>query len=348
MDRAQLIKALRDTAQSASNAIAGSVSGPVDLITAALRAGGLNIERPIGGSEWMNEKGLTIPVEMGAPRIVGETLGIAGPAVVAAKAPQIASAINRGVQNLAAGGAPAMRGQMGGVYMGGPRQEALETAQRNAAKPVSEGGLGLPPNNTPMDRAKALGFADDVYHSSLGDVVAFKPHNLFAGHQGVSGVSVTDSPEMASRYLDRYANYGWVNGVPNQPFSKNVMPLLIRKGNALEVDVSPYKGRTGAPLGAPLPANYRNPMIDDGIDTLVVPDAISRRGVVKHSDAKNAIRGNELIVASPAQLRSRFAAFDPARVNENDLLGRADPRLLGLMGLGAAGGLGAYNYMQGQ
>ena len=102
MDRAQLVKALRDTAQSASNAIAGSVSGPVDLITAALRVGGLNIEKPIGGSEWMNEKGLTIPVEMGAPRIVGETLGMAGPAVVAAKAPQIASAMNRGVQNLAA------------------------------------------------------------------------------------------------------------------------------------------------------------------------------------------------------------------------------------------------------
>ena len=39
-----------------------------------------------------------------------------------------------------------------------PQGKALETAQRNAAKPVSEGGLGLPANNTPMDRAKAMGF----------------------------------------------------------------------------------------------------------------------------------------------------------------------------------------------
>lgn len=212
-----------------------------------------------------------------------------------------------------------------------PQAQALETAQRNAVTM-----LGLPPNNTAMDRAKALGF-EDVYHSSLADVAAFKPHGKFAGHQGVSGVSVTDSPEMASRYLDRYADYGWVNGVPNQPFSKNVMPLMIRKGKTLEAQVSPYKAKARGPLGAPLPADYRNPMIDDGIDTLIVPDAISRRGAVKHSDAKNAIKGNELIVANPASIRSRFAAFDPARINENDLLGRADLGLLGLLAGGSAG-----------
>lgn len=212
-----------------------------------------------------------------------------------------------------------------------PRSEALETARQNAVKM-----LGLPENNTAMDRARALGFTDDVYHSSLKDVKAFEPHGKFAGHQGVSGVSVTDSPEMASRYLDRYADFGWVDGVPNQPFSKNVMPLMVRKGNSLEAAVSPYK--SNARLGAPLPENYRNPMIDDGIDTLIVSDAISRKGAVKHSEAKNAIRGNELIVSNPAQLRSRFAAFDPARVNQNDLLGRADPRLLGLIAAGTATG----------
>ena len=225
MDRAQLVKALRDTAQSASNAIAGSVSGPVDLITAALRAGGLNIERPIGGSEWMNEKGLTVPVEMGAPRIVGETLGMAGPAVVAAKAPQIASAINRGVQNLAAGGAPAMRGQMGGVYMGGPRQEALETAQRNAAKPVSEGGLGLPPNNTPMDRARALGFVDEgLLHGTVNDFPAFAQssrHSVYA----------TDKPAIADIYATATGRHKGLREVNAGP---NVIPLMSR-GKRLEV-----------------------------------------------------------------------------------------------------------------
>lgn len=42
-------------------------------------------------------------------------------------------------------------------------------------------------------------------------------------------------------------------------------------------------------------------------------------------------------VFNPAQVRSRFAAFDPARVNEADLLGRADPRLLAAVAAGAGG-----------
>ena len=56
---------------------------------------------------------------------------------------------------------------------------------------------------------------------------------------------------------------------------------------------------------------------------------------------------NTFVIQNPANVRSRFAAFDPARVNENDLLGRADPRLLGLMGVLGTGGLGgAYLYNQ--
>lgn len=102
MDRASIVRALRDTAQSASNAVAGNVSGPVDLIAAGLRGVGLPIpQNPVGGSQWMAERGLTREVPMGAPRIIGETLGMAGPALVANYAPQIASALNQGMANLA-------------------------------------------------------------------------------------------------------------------------------------------------------------------------------------------------------------------------------------------------------
>jgi hypothetical protein len=44
-------------------------------------------------------------------------------------------------------------------------------------------------------------------------------------------------------------------------------------------------------------------------------------------------------VFNPNQVRSRFAAFDPARVNESDLLGRADPRLLAVIAGGGLTGL---------
>jgi len=38
---------------------------------------------------------------------------------------------------------------------------AKEIAKRNAALPIEQGGLGLPIKNTPMDRAKAMGFFTD-------------------------------------------------------------------------------------------------------------------------------------------------------------------------------------------
>ena len=43
--------------------------------------------------------------------------------------------------------------------------------------------------------------------------------------------------------------------------------------------------------------------------------------------------------------RSRFAAFDPKRKYEADLLGYADPYLLGAMGTGGLLGLGGYSLM---
>tara|TARA_B110000908_G_scaffold172331_1_gene239099 strand:+ start:529 stop:1848 length:1320 start_codon:yes stop_codon:yes gene_type:complete len=51
-------------------------------------------------------------------------------------------------------------------------------------------------------------------------------------------------------------------------------------------------------------------------------------------------------VMEPNQLRSRFAAFDPARAHEADILGSADVGLLGLLGIGGAAGLGGVNYIK--
>jgi len=117
MDRNALIRALRDTAQSASNAIAGNVSGPVDLIAAGLRGVGLPIpQNPVGGSQWMAERGLTAPVQQGAAQVVGDTLGMLGPAIGTQFAPQIAGSLNRGAANFAS--PRTLNRQAGAVYVG--------------------------------------------------------------------------------------------------------------------------------------------------------------------------------------------------------------------------------------
>jgi len=119
MDRNALIRALRDTAQSASNAIASNVSGPVDLIAAGLRGVGLPIpQNPVGGSQWMAERGLTAPVQQGVAQVIGDTIGLAGPALVANFAPQIASGLMRVGENAMAPrtlSAGPMGGQRGAI-----------------------------------------------------------------------------------------------------------------------------------------------------------------------------------------------------------------------------------------
>lgn len=65
-----------DFLQAASNAVAGGVSSPVDLIAWALRKAGVPGQgKPVLGSDWMAEHGLTRPVKAGVNQILGETVG---------------------------------------------------------------------------------------------------------------------------------------------------------------------------------------------------------------------------------------------------------------------------------
>jgi len=94
---------LLDVLQSASNAVAGNVAGPVDILSLLLRKGGVPIpDEPVGGSEWMKRKGLMRDVGMGPGRIVGETLGLLAPTAIAAKAPQIARGLLQAQENAVA------------------------------------------------------------------------------------------------------------------------------------------------------------------------------------------------------------------------------------------------------
>jgi len=79
-----------------------------------------------------------------------------------------------------------------------PQEDAMRLAQQRAALPKEKGGLGLPANNTPEQRAKAMGINTDAYHGSKQDITgAFKPgydDNL---------AFVTKSPEFANKWIGK-------------------------------------------------------------------------------------------------------------------------------------------------
>lgn len=124
MDKKAILKALRDTAQATSNEIANTVAMPIDLINSGLGRIGLGSEKPVGGSKWFADMGLTAPVEEGsAPQLSGETLGLVLPMAGAMKAKEIATALRKGGENLTKSVPIARGGERGAiVWHGSPHK----------------------------------------------------------------------------------------------------------------------------------------------------------------------------------------------------------------------------------
>ena len=162
-NRKQIIDALRNTAQSASNMVAENASMPVDALAWALRKMGVPVgDKPVMGSDWMREKGLTAPTQEGASKVVGDTIGMISPM----------GFTKQGAQAIVEGA-----GKLKGLPVGmsikdvsGPQSQALMLAQQRAALPVEQGGLGLAAGNTPAERAAAMGFDTDTFHGTNYDI----------------------------------------------------------------------------------------------------------------------------------------------------------------------------------
>lgn len=107
-------------------------------------------------------------------------------------------AANQAAMNLLEG--PLSIAPAGITKLVGSQAKSLEIAQKNAALPISEGGLGLPPNNTAMDRAKAMGY-EDWFHGTerldrLLEKKALNPKRATSGPMPYG----TASEQMASSY----------------------------------------------------------------------------------------------------------------------------------------------------
>jgi hypothetical protein len=208
-------------------------------------------------------------------------------------------------------------------------------AQKNAALPVEQGGLGLPEGNTAMDRARAMGM-EDSYHgatkeidqidnSKVGSRISSNP----SSHLGFFS---TPNVKEASRYATDFGKEG-----------ANVMPLMVRRGNSFDMQNKQFDDLSMGEFfskGSTPQERYANAVSD--VNSL--KDSLVSGGY----DSITRFKGRpmeEIVSMNPANIRSRFAAFDPKRRHEADLLGYADPYLLGAMGAGGLLGMGGYSMM---
>lgn len=106
---------LLDVLQGASNAAASNVSAPIDGLAWLLRKAGVPIpSNPVGGSDWMAQRGLTREPQNRNAGLLGEAIGGVLPMVAAAKAPQIAKGL---LQVEANAMAPQTLSKERGVYL---------------------------------------------------------------------------------------------------------------------------------------------------------------------------------------------------------------------------------------
>jgi predicted GNAT family acetyltransferase len=199
-----------------------------------------------------------------------------------------------------------------------PEQSALDIASQNAEKM-----LGLPKGNTPMDRAKALGFTESGYTGTNRDITAFNPLKAGASgsgsREGALGTWLTNDPRVASGFADWSAR-GQGGNV--------VYPLMIRGKNPKEFgSYAEIKDLVDANTQFARPP-YR--MMQDTINYENAKKALGDYGVLRNTmtDAIDAPI-TQYVVPDPSRLRSRFAAFDPARMKEPDILAAGVP--LGLL-----------------
>lgn len=195
-----------------------------------------------------------------------------------------------------------------------PRDEALEVARKNAVKM-----LGLPENNTAMDRARAMGFESGWAHGSpRNDITALKSSRI--GAQGPGAYATNYLPE-ASTYSQ--AKEG-----------ATVYPLMVRRSEALVTGRNnPYDE-----LGVNADDELISELFNRGKSAVITTQEKTPDWLLK-AGAPDMPERQHFVSVRPENFRSRFAAFDPAKINESDLLGRADPRLLAVIAGGGLTGL---------
>jgi hypothetical protein len=136
--------ALLDLLQGASNAAASNLSVPVDGIAWLLRKAGVPVNNPVGGSDWMAQRGLIAEPKNKTLGLLGESLGSVAPIISTAKAPNIANGLLRMMENASS---PQTLSRQAGVIEFPPtftrlqRSDAIKSIADNFADAARNKGL---------------------------------------------------------------------------------------------------------------------------------------------------------------------------------------------------------------
>ena len=253
--------------------------------------------------------------------------------------------------------------QMMPAVMGSTNAVKMAKAMENAMLPIEQGGLGLPAGNTAAQRAKALGYETPVYHGTNAEIEAFnikgKGKTAGAGAFLTTNPITAETYVSASGggnilplllkkddFLTANAKgRNWSDIWTDQLMAKskgkkyNLDDLGLDKYSATSTD---ELGMIAKDLG--LKGTQIKNVKDLGTNSHVMrakeylqekygitPDETwSNVSGKQWNEAQKAIKklyesqkGDIYAVQDPSLIRSRFAAFDPKRRHEADILAGA-------------------------
>jgi len=189
--------------------------------------------------------------------------------------------------------------QVGNVTKGLLSKTQFEKAQEIASK-NAETLLGLPKGNTAMDRAKALSFEFGYGHGSPNPNIT----ELLPSRMGAEGSGV-----YATNYLPETAQYA------GKEIGATSYPLAVRTDRALNVGTAnPFEY-----LNVSGTENLSKNLNKLGKDAIIRTHEETPEWLI-NAGADMLPSRQHYVSNLPANFRSPFAAFDPARINENDLL----------------------------
>ena len=241
-----------------------------------------------------------------------------------------------------------------------PFIDALKIAQYNASLPVSKGGLGLHPQNTQLDRMKVMAEPENFYHGTAetGDYRHIDPAQMGKATKSLSAKKAwweASDPNTAAGYADFAAMDSKVQQLIDESQAAErsahggIFPRidaekqkyfklsedLMNQATTLEKEhqLNPNQGQNIMPL-----VNLKHKQLNvdaEGNQFMDFQDEM--HNALNDAIANNypSIRVNNLSdeatygsynptthigVINPSIVRSRFAAFDPFRRNENDIM----------------------------
>jgi hypothetical protein len=240
--------------------------------------------------------------------------------------------------------AAALNAPMGLTLKGAPPTKfsrAHDIAQKNAALPIEQGGLGLPPNNTAMDRAKAMGFDTKAYHGGRNEIEAFDPGRQDGANgytSSAKGSWFDSKPEVASEYAEKAADMGLPDKVQKEfdnltrqverAYDRGNYDLAERLEQHM-IDIGNYgQGANITPvlLNTSRFKNADGSIINHGdiqMDLINRAKAGKRSGIVFNNITDSPTmkhESNQYLAFNPKNIRSRFAAFDPMNKDSANIL----------------------------